>query len=487
MYRAAYGIFACNGILFNHEGPRRGLEFVTRKITHTAALIKLGKANKLELGNPDAKRDWGFAGDYCLDLETQVLTETGFKYYNEIKNGDVVLNFNIQENKIEKDKILKTYLLDYKGTMLVFEGRGTKIQCSPDHRIIYQSKSKNSKGGWSKWKIITAKEFANKLKGRALRTKYDYRLPGLWGYESQDLALQDDWFSLVGYLAAEGHIKFSNGIGRGVVITMSQSKSINPAYYHHIKNVCKKLDLTYRERIRQDGVSEFIFNAAGTKLILDLYDGYNIHRIPEWFLNSSTRQLTLLLTSMMNGDGSWGSMTYVGKNLSLISDFQVIATKLGYRTTVHKRKSGIFECTLLAKHKAYAYVTSINEVYCNDKIWCITTKNGSMIIRKDNNVSVVGNCEAMWLMLQQPKPDDYVVATGETHTVREFVELAFDFLKLDPKKYVAYNTKRDLRPAEVPLLLGDASKARKILKWKPSVSFPQLVKMMVEADLANNK
>lgn len=63
-YRESYDLFACSGILFNHESPRRGLEFVTRKVTHGAAMIKLGKQDKLSLGNLDAKRDWGFAGDY---------------------------------------------------------------------------------------------------------------------------------------------------------------------------------------------------------------------------------------------------------------------------------------------------------------------------------------------------------------------------------------------------------------------------------------
>src|SRR3984957_16958963 len=63
-YRESYNLFACSGILFNHEGPRRGLEFVTRKITNTVAKIKLGLATELRLGNLQAKRDWGFAGDY---------------------------------------------------------------------------------------------------------------------------------------------------------------------------------------------------------------------------------------------------------------------------------------------------------------------------------------------------------------------------------------------------------------------------------------
>lgn len=90
--------------------------------------------------------------------------------------------------------------------------------------------------------------------------------------------------------------------------------------------------------------------------------------------------------------------------------------------------------------------------------------------------------EAMWLMLQQPKPDDFVISTGETHSVREFLEAAFGYAKLDWKKYVAFD-KRYLRPAEVDLLLGDSSKARKVLKWKPKVNFDQLVKMMVDADM----
>ena len=90
--------------------------------------------------------------------------------------------------------------------------------------------------------------------------------------------------------------------------------------------------------------------------------------------------------------------------------------------------------------------------------------------------------EAMWLMLQQEKPDDYVIATGETHSVKEFLEEAFAYAKLDWRKYVAID-KRYLRPTEVDLLLGNASKARRALKWKPKVGFRQLVRMMVDSDM----
>jgi GDPmannose 4,6-dehydratase len=90
--------------------------------------------------------------------------------------------------------------------------------------------------------------------------------------------------------------------------------------------------------------------------------------------------------------------------------------------------------------------------------------------------------EAMWLMLQQDRPDDYVIATGQTHSVKEFVELAFAYAGLDWKKYVVTD-KKFYRPSEVHLLKGDYGKARKKFGWKPRITFEQLVKMMVDADL----
>ncbi len=90
--------------------------------------------------------------------------------------------------------------------------------------------------------------------------------------------------------------------------------------------------------------------------------------------------------------------------------------------------------------------------------------------------------EAMWLMLQQDEPDDYVIATNETHTVREFLEEAFGCVGLNYKDYVEFD-KRYLRPAEVDLLIGDGTKAKKKLGWEPKTTFKELVKIMVDADV----
>jgi GDPmannose 4,6-dehydratase len=89
---------------------------------------------------------------------------------------------------------------------------------------------------------------------------------------------------------------------------------------------------------------------------------------------------------------------------------------------------------------------------------------------------------AMWMMLQEDKADDYVVATGETYSIRELLELAFSYLDLDYRKFVEFDSKYT-RPSEVDVLLGDATKTRKVLGWKPEVDFRGLIKMMIEHDL----
>jgi GDPmannose 4,6-dehydratase len=90
--------------------------------------------------------------------------------------------------------------------------------------------------------------------------------------------------------------------------------------------------------------------------------------------------------------------------------------------------------------------------------------------------------EAMWLMLQQDKPDDYVIATGQTHSVREFLTEVFGYLNLDWQKYVETDP-RYFRPAEVDLLLGDAAKAKRVLNWTPKITFKELAKMMTDTDM----
>jgi GDPmannose 4,6-dehydratase len=107
---------------------------------------------------------------------------------------------------------------------------------------------------------------------------------------------------------------------------------------------------------------------------------------------------------------------------------------------------------------------------------------GNLESRRDWGYAV-DYVRAMWLMLQQPGPDDYVIATGETHSIRELCEEAFGYVDLDWQQYVKQDP-RFMRPAEVDLLVGDASKAGRVLGWEPHVTFQGLIQLMVDADIA---
>ncbi|HEY8514986.1 MAG TPA: GDP-mannose 4,6-dehydratase [Candidatus Binatia bacterium] len=167
-----------------------------------------------------------------------------------------------------------------------------------------------------------------------------------------------------------------------------------------------------------------------------------------------------------------------------------VAKVYGHYITVNYRESyGLFACSgILFNHESprrgKEFVTrKVSDGVARIKLGLANElRLGNLAARRDWGFA--GDyVRAMWLMLQQPKPDDYVIATGEAHTVQELVELAFDHVGLDWRKYVIEDPAL-YRPAEVDTLLGDWSYARERLGWKPEVSFPELVRMMVDADLA---
>ena len=159
-----------------------------------------------------------------------------------------------------------------------------------------------------------------------------------------------------------------------------------------------------------------------------------------------------------------------------------------WQTINHRESYGLFTCNgILFNHES----PRRGETFVTRKI----TRALARIVAGHQQKLYLGNLDskrdwgyakdyvkAMWLMLQQDEPDDYVVATGETHSVHEFLELAFGYVNLNYQDYVAFDD-RYLRPAEVELLIGDATKAKTKLDWQPSVTFPELVALMVQADL----
>lgn len=488
-YRESYNMFCCSGMLFNHEGPRRGIEFVTRKITDAAARIKLGKLDKIGLGTLDTQRDWGFAGDYCINLDIPILTVRGWKFYDDIREGDEIINFDPKTNKLARDKVRRKILLESEGAKILFEGRGVHLNVTPNHRIYYQKKYGCQRGWYPEWQVTTAEEFHDLLVNKSKRTKYDYRLPHFQNYDAPELMSRtDDELYFIGALLAEGHLQRIPP-GMGISISISQSGIANPQTHDKLQQIMKRLNLQYRLSNRRDGITEWCFTAESSRQILSWFDSNDIHVFPEYLWQANRRQLEIIFNALMDCDGCWGNMYYISKRYKLAVDFQTIAHLIGRQTTgVKQRKTeGCYEVCVVTQRKPYTYIQNTKKY--NDghrQVWCVQTEHGTIITRDKECISISGNCEAMWLMLQQDKPDDYVIATGEPHTVREFCKVAFDMVGLDYQQYV-YIDPRYARPADVYILSGDASKAKKVLGWEPKVKFQRLVEMMVEADLEKHK
>lgn len=166
-----------------------------------------------------------------------------------------------------------------------------------------------------------------------------------------------------------------------------------------------------------------------------------------------------------------------------------VAKAYGHWITVNYRESyGVFACSgILFNHESPLR----GKEFVSRKISCAVAriKHGLQDQLKLGNLDAMRDwgfagdyVRAMWLMLNQNEPDDYVIATGEKHSVRQFAEIAFAHVGLDWREFVAVDPAL-FRPADVNTLCGDAGKARAVLGWKPDVTFPDLVKMMVDADL----
>jgi GDPmannose 4,6-dehydratase len=165
------------------------------------------------------------------------------------------------------------------------------------------------------------------------------------------------------------------------------------------------------------------------------------------------------------------------------------AKAYGYYITVNYRESyNLFACNgILFNHES----PRRGETFVSRKITRAATRIklglqeklylGNLDARRDWG-HAIDYVRAMWLMLQADQPDDYVIATGESHTVRDFLGHAFGYLDLDWKDYVEIDP-RYYRPAEVDVLVGDASKARRVLGWEPTIGFTEMVKLMIDCDL----
>lgn len=491
-YREAYGLFAVNGIMFNHESERRGETFVTRKITRGIARIIAGLDKKLYLGNLDAKRDWG----YCYDEDTEVLTKDGWKLFKNLNKKDTVATLN-KDQYIEYHKPSKIIRKKYKGKMLLLQNRHLDLLVTPNHNLYVKHNNKDA------YELLPAATVFNsinewKFKKDALwkgkKTNF-FILPSIIKYKSKrrepikKLNISD-WLEFLGWYISEG----SFGSGKKGDYRIGVSQSIKKESYRlEIKRCFEKLGFDYHEN-----KAEFRINDKQLWDYLKQFGKARNKHAPLFIKELMPSLIMSFLNSLFKGDGNGvidadKNCNFYTSSKKLVDDVQELLLKCGFsgNIKIHKNRESSYRINIISKYNTPSFKGNDNPIikyvdYSN-RIYCCTVKNHVLYVRRNGKGYWCGNSpeymEAAWLMLQQPKAGDFVIGTGESHSVREFVTEAFKVAGIaDWKKFVEFD-KRYLRPTEVNDLYADTKKATRVLKWKPKTNFKQLVKIMVEHDL----
>ncbi len=324
-------------------------------------------------------------GFQCMSADTEILGSDGWKKYNEIKKGDIIATFNIDQGFIEYLPVNRVFARKYQGKMYNLKNRISNQLISPEHRVV---RKKFYTGGYVLETIEKVKEL-----------KSPFIVPvGSLGNIKQENRLTDDEVRLIAWVVAEGTLdKGERGSGR---ISIYQSKIANLNDYQEIKDICANLNLKYTERTQIGLGSDcqvIRFDAVSTRKILQYFGGQKNHGIkfiPNIILRAEVETAKLFLETYVKGDG-YEECKIITTSENICDGLMQVAVNAGYGATVLTRKpEGISKknryIIRLIKHND-TYINEIKEVSYNDVIWCPNTKNETVIARRQGKVFITGN------------------------------------------------------------------------------------------------
>ncbi|MEI6288314.1 MAG: ribonucleoside triphosphate reductase [bacterium] len=325
-------------------------------------------------------------GFQCLSQDTEILTADGWRSYNEVKVGQTIATFNLEQGAIEYLPVRKMFADKYKGKMYNLKNRISDQLISPRHRVV---RRQFSGGGY----VLEPIE-------KVLKLKSPFITPvGSGGNFSGHCELSDAWIKFLAWVIAEGTLdKGERGTGR---ISIYQSKEINPNDYQEIVDLAKELDLNYTERI-QSGLGAdcnvLRFDAVSTAKILKHFGGHKsvgVKFIPSAILSADTEASRLFLETYIKGDGH--DDCKITTTSEVIRDgLMMVAVNAGYGATVLTRKPD----NDLSKKDRYiirlikhvdTYINEVKEVDYNGIIWCPNTDNETVIAKRNGKIFITGN------------------------------------------------------------------------------------------------
>ena len=325
-------------------------------------------------------------GFQCVSEDTEILTEDGWKKYNQVKKGNVIATFNIEKGFIEYLPVQRVFAKEYKGKMYNLKNRISDQLISPEHRVV---RKKFSEGSYVLEKIEKVLDF-----------KSPFIVPvGSEGNTNGKDKIEEDIIKLIAWVISEGSIdKGKRGSGR---ISIYQSKIKSRENYEEIISICNNLKLKYSERT-QKGLGEecnvIRFDADSTRKILKYFKAdknKGIKFVPEIILNLDTETARIFLETYIRGDGHDGCKITTTSKIIRDGLMQVIVNA-GFGATVLVRKpdNNLSKkdryIIRIIKHKD-TYINTVKEIDYEGIIWCPNTKNETIVARRNGKVFITGN------------------------------------------------------------------------------------------------
>jgi anaerobic ribonucleoside-triphosphate reductase len=322
-------------------------------------------------------------GNQCLSDDTKILTENGWKSYNEIMLGDNIYTMNLNNNRLESKKVLNMFIKDYEGEMYNLKNRIQDQLISPEHKVV--RKVFNTKDNY----VLEPIEDVYKLKSPQI-------IPIGCDNDEPDYDITDNELRLVSWIVSEG------SVSKDYRLTISQSKIENPNYYYEIKELLNTLNYTYSELVVKTGLGNDtnifrLIKSDSLKIIKELFDNKGIKFIPDWIGKLSQRQARIFLDTYLQADGNISSNTIVTTVPEVLDNLEILCVKAGYgfsskpKNIEHNKlsKKPQYQIRIL-KHRD-TYIQKIEKVNYNGKIWCPTTVNGTVIAKRNGKVFITGN------------------------------------------------------------------------------------------------
>lgn len=363
-------------------------------IEQLGELQKDYRGSQLVVSHPDEKNAHD---DFCLSLDTEILTDKGFITYDKMTSDTLVAS--VVDGKIVYRKPTKIIHKDYCGKMYEFKSKDLALKVTENHKMLV--KHRNS-GCYKDMLSQSLFAMPNEQRYNTLQ------IPVAPIQDKADYPISDELIKQCGWFITEGWINFDKRYNSKRYCFGQSIKSLK---YSEIQAMVKKLGLNPYIYTRKDGLTYWVYHKKDNALFDSLLaDG--IHRIPRKWLNDfSLRQLRLLLDTLMYGDGTITRNTYHTASYDLAHDFQELAHKCGIKTSI--RKSGeMYNCYLMQGDCTRIKEVSVTDY--NGKVWCVNVDNGYIVTRRNDKIAVTGNCDS-WSLAVWGCMDEGVV--NETETV----------------------------------------------------------------------